>query len=446
MAPTFPLHLTHFENYMLKDDRPSNPMTFVVRFEFSGKAEPDALNQSLEFALERHPLLRAIVGPAKRGADCWIASEAKAEINWGSLQDPFDCPSGEYIDLRREPGLRLWVRGDESRSILLAQFHHAACDGIGSYQFLGDLLWKYAKLTSDAELPDLPELDPVALRSRAAASYAVENFRKPNGKFRGELGEFWNLAVRQQTPLTPMKRFAPPASECSFPGIFSHSFGKKEYKSIRLAAQEKGQTTNECLIEHLFAAIYDWNCQNGRSEKRQRLAVMVPMDLRQPENETFSATNCVTYAMLRRPSRELTDRSKFSESLGHQMSVLKRQRHSSSIMNICASMRRFPRIAQFALNRTHCLASAVLSNTGDPTRSFYIDFPREGGKLRCGNLLLESVAGVPPMRTQTNVTVSVFTYCRVLQLSVRCNPNQFSDADTQAFLRLYVKHISSEIS
>ncbi|MEZ6077778.1 MAG: hypothetical protein R3C56_19535 [Pirellulaceae bacterium] len=42
-ARLFPLYLTPFEEYMLWDDRTDYPMTFVVKMEFDGKLNRDAI-------------------------------------------------------------------------------------------------------------------------------------------------------------------------------------------------------------------------------------------------------------------------------------------------------------------------------------------------------------------------------------------------------------------
>ncbi|MFO0939515.1 MAG: hypothetical protein U0930_01990 [Pirellulales bacterium] len=72
-----------------------------------------------------------------------------------------------------------------------------------------------------------------------------------------------------------------------------------------------------------------------------------------------------------------------------------------------------------------------------------MQFPREGSLIRCGNLLLEDIRGVPPMRIHTRVTVSVFTYRRVLKLCMRCDPNCFDTEATGRLLSMYRSEIES---
>ena len=437
MARTFPLHLTHFEKYMLNDDGAEYPMTFVVQFIFSGKIQRDALDSAYQLALKRHPLLRAVVQPAKRKSDCWVAYKGTQEISWGRIDEQLEFQAGQAIDLRQEPGVRLWVRQNDERAVLTGQFHHSTCDGIGSYQFLGDLLWFYARAVGAEGLEELPELDPMALRNRGIASYDPDKFRLPNGKFRNEWGEFFKLSFARVESIRSAK--TPEHDSVTFPGIQSHAFSKSEYKQVRLAAQSVGQTTNEAILTALFEAVHQWNCDRIGRTHQQPLCVMVPMDLRENRVQPSSAMNCVTYALLRRSSEDLEHQQEFAETLAQEMTHLKQARHTTSLMNLIAASSKLPRVfTSFLLKRNRCLASAVLSNTGDPTRSFLADLPKERGVTKAGNLILEDIVGVPPMRRNTNVTMSIFTYRRSLKICLRCSPKLFSDQDAGDLLKLLV--------
>lgn len=445
MARTFPLYLTHFEKYMLNDDSVDYPMTFVVQFSLTGPLQREALDAAFAKALERHPLLRAIVQPAKRGADCWVSYEGKQQINWGDIDEPLEPESGEFINLREVPGLRIWVRTNGQESVMTGQFHHSACDGIGSYQFLGDMLWFYGQALGETDLPELPELDVTALRNRGVASYNPENFRMPNGKFRNEVGYYLKLNFGRTTPIARPSKSAPKTT--TYPNIQSHTFSKAEYKQIRLEAQKHGQTTNEAILEALFETARDWNTERGGKQRKQSLCVMVPMDLREKRDTPFSAINCVTYALLRGTSQQMKDREEFGDWLVQEMTRLKQSRHSSQLMNLVASSsNQHPFFTKFLLKRNHCLASAVLSNTGDPTRSFSVDLPRESGAVKIGGLVLDDISGVPPMRRNTNATLSIFTYKRSLKLCLRCTPKLFTGQETATFLNQLVNNLESKVA
>ena len=440
----FPLHMTSFEHYMFVDDRSAHPMTFVVQLHMSGQLDREAFSDAVEASLTRHPLLNAIIGPGKGGKDCWIkAKDLKPFLDWGALDDPVQFPDSEFIDLRAETGLRIFVRHDNDSAVITAQFHHATCDGIGSYQYLGDLLYEYA-IRTGADLPPQADLPYKRLKDRGRISYDMNNFRTPDGK----IMKMWDEALRfmkmSNVALKPEKK-KKSGYRAAFPCIESFEFDKAQYKALRHSAQEKGQIINDLLLEKLFLTLSQWESKASWFSQRRHVCVMMPMNLREPTDNDISACNAVSQSFVRYHRRDLKDSKAFRSALGNEVLKLKHDRARIPFMHMMAGGHYFyPKTLKFCLDFKKCLATAILSNTGDPTKQFLTSFPKEGGQLRCGNLLLTDVGGVPPMRPGTNATISIFTYKRLLKICVRCDPNQFSQEDTRALLEMYVDNIRTE--
>lgn len=438
----FPMHLTPFETYMLMDDRPEYPMTFIVQLGFSGEVHREIFEESIDLALQRHPLLRAIVQPAKQDRDCWVCAKGiKPYLHWGPLNEPISFQRKEFINIREELGLRIWVRSSSEYSVVTFQFHHATTDGIGSYQYIGDLLYFYASKSGDDFDQPLPEIDQSVLRERLRSSFPVEKFVDENGKFRFEWRETAKMLLGSVAVLKTPTKTANGSGTTSFPGIQSHVFEKNAYKQLRLKAQEYGQTPNDFLLEKLFVTLHQWNSQNGISMFPRQFCVLLPMDLREHDTPDFPATNVVTYTLVRRPARVIRDHQKLVETLRVETTMLKNNRQGTAFMNMIAGSYRYQRTMKLILSGK-CLATAVMSNTGDPTRHFNVTFPKDQGMVRCGNLRLETISGVPPMRKNTRLTISAFTYRRVLKICLRCDPHYFSDADAKKFLNLFIAELS----
>jgi hypothetical protein len=433
----FPLNLTPFEDYMLWDDRPDYPMTFVVELEFQGQIDRAALESALVDALARHPLLQAHVGIGKGNRLGWISGNKPPQLDWGQWGLPIELKDGERIDLHREVGLRIWVRANAHQAIITTQFHHAVCDGIGSYQFLGDWLWYYAARLGQPLEEHPPPVDAKGLRARVKAAYDPRDFLKPNGKVRIEFSALRHFAFRSSIPLATARN----PRQGTFPSIQGTEFDKDQYKQLRHVAEARGQSTNELLLERLLKTIDSWNSRHGGSRAGE-YAIMMPMDLREPSDPNYSAANVVTYAFVRREKKSLEDEPKLIDSLREEMVHLKHHRHRSPFMNMLAAIQRVPTWMKRAVVRNRCLATAILSNTGDPTKRFHVQFPREGNRIRCGNLILEDIRGVPPMRCGTRVTVSIFTYRRVLKICLRCDPHYFDQELAGELLELYRDQIN----
>ena len=427
---------------MFVDDRPAHPMTFVVQLNMTGQLDRDAFAAAVEAALTRHPLLTAIIGPGKGGKDCWIkAPGLKPFVNYGHPNDPLEFPNGEFIDLRKETGLRIFVRHDDDNAVITTQFHHATCDGIGSYQYLGDLLYEYAIRTGASDLPSPADLPYKRLKGRGGISYNMNNFRTPDGKLMKTWDESLRFMKMSNVALKPAKK-KKSGYRAPFPCVESFEFDKDQHKALRHAAQAKGQIINDMLLEKLFITLSEWESKAPWFSQRRHVCVMMPMNLRAPTDNDISACNAVSQAFVRYRRSELKDDKTFRSALGNEVLKLKHERERIPFMHMMAGGHYFyPKTLKFCLDFKKCLATAILSNTGDPTKQFLTNFPKEGGQLRCGNLLLTDVGGVPPMRPGTNATISIFTYKRLLKICVRCDPNQFSQEDTQALLKMYVDNI-----
>ncbi len=350
----------------------------------------------------------------------------------------------EYINLRQEIGLRIWVRSNENKVVLTTQFHHAVCDGIGSYQFLGDVLASYAR-RSGVEISDPPPLaNP---RNRGRASYDVQQFLNDKGRARGEKKQAAKIWFGRNATITgSWKKPNLASATYPFPGILSFEFDKNEHRQLRHAAQSRGQMLNDLLLEKLFESLDLWTKQRSSwSSSGQKICVMMPLDLREPGQATVPASNIVTYAFIRRGRKMIEQPERLKESLGKETLLLKHQRHQTSFMNLIVGSMRYHRLLKIVLSRNHCLATTILSNTGDPTKRFLVDLPRENGMVRAGGLLLTSVSGVPPMRIKTRATISIFTYRRTLKICMRCDPHFFDLDDTQDLLDQYIERIKLEI-
>jgi hypothetical protein len=106
---TFPLPLTPFERYYLADDSPEYPTTIPVDVLLSGPLEEAAFRRALARNVARHPLLHALVADGQSGLE-WVGFPGEPFLDWAEAGTPIGHPDGEYIDLRKSPGLRIWVR------------------------------------------------------------------------------------------------------------------------------------------------------------------------------------------------------------------------------------------------------------------------------------------------------------------------------------------------
>ena len=442
----FPLHLTSIEKFLWTDDRPRYPMAFVIQLALSGTLDRTAFEAALEGALKRHPLLTSLVRPAKRKARCWVASDgAVPPVDWAEDDVPVSCPHGEWIDLQHEVGLRIWIRQGPDRVRLITQFHHACCDGIGAYRFLGDLLALYGARTAGQQpAPTLHPVDLTRLRGRANGCMDLARSGQNARLTIRSLAQGFQIMGHGCTPLhRPKTGAGRPAAP--FPGICSSTFDRSQHQQLRDAAGKLGILLNDLLLLELFYTMHRWNSARRPRSPGRRFRIMMPVDLREIDDYETPAANILGYTLITCGAAQLRDRQRLAEGIREETALIKHDRLAKRFVDTITGAGNIRGLLPLLLAMPRTLATAILSNVGDPSRRFTARFPRNAGRAVCGNLTLEEITGVPPIRPKTRATFSIFTYNRMLTISLRCDPHLFALDDTQELLSLYVQRLRQHL-
>jgi hypothetical protein len=80
----------------------------------------------------------------------------------------------------------------------------------------------------------------------------------------------------------------------------------------------------------------------------------------------------------------------------------------------------------------------VLANVGDVRRRFSGRFPLQKGKWVAGNVIVEQIHGVAPVRPNTRASMSIGDYAGELSISLRTDGEAINAHDASQFLREYV--------
>ena len=438
----FPLRLSPIELFMIADDQVGYPMSFFIQLQFYGQIERGAFEGALDEALNRHPLLRAWIETGRGGFPFWVSAKGQLpDGDWGSEETIITCRHSEAIDLGREIGLRVWVRQGLQRAKVLLQFHHACCDGTGAYRFIGDLLAGYGiRTTTSGQRPSFGAVEPKLLRTRKHRPLDAAATPGRRGLKWLAIRECWKILARQPVPL------APPVTAhwrraADFPGFLSFSFARAEHQRLRDAANSWGVTLNDLLLRDLFLTLAHWNRRQRSVWQRPWLRIMMPTDLRSGEDYEMPAADMTGYTFLARTVRNCALPSELLQSIRNETALIKHRRSGAAFMDMIFLASQVRWLLPFFLSRNRCLATAVHSNAADPSRRFTARFPRESGQIVCGNLSLEEITGVPPLRAKTRATFSISQYNRRLAISLRCDPQLFRLEDTATLLDLYVERL-----
>jgi hypothetical protein len=293
----------------------------------------------------------------------------------------------------------------------------------------------------------LPTLDPELLKARGAFGLTRPTVREWTGHATVTAKEAWRLTTREPLSVElPAPHNGAATSSTQFRGLESHTFCPQEQSELRRVASEAGGTLNDMLMCHLFGAIIDWNTAQSGQAPRGWLRINIPTNLRRAEDELMPAANVMSFTFVDRHTRDCQGSRELLESIRAETEAIKRGRLGLYFIAQLAILGAIPGGMPLVLGRRRCFATAVLSNVGDPTRAFSTQFPRRDGKLVIGDLLLENIAGTPPLRALTRVAIGVTGYAGQLTLGLLCDRHGFDQEQTRQFLDTYLARIRQGLS
>ncbi|QDT18145.1 hypothetical protein [Alienimonas californiensis] len=477
------LSLTPVERFMLDDDRPSHPMTGIHELVVRGRLDDDLLAGALEAARRRHPLLCRIVDDSGR-EPVWVPAPADmtVAVDRAPAGTPRTHPLGHWLDVRREIGLRVWVRDEEPDADgtpvcrLSAAVHHSVADALGGITFLLDLFAHLSAALGGVPVPAPPDPERVLHRGQ---------LYEPSGLLpglpKGRLGVWGHLLIgarrmkRTKTlPLAPGSRGKPvsakppPGADAEAAGVppvdavsppRTVSFTEAETHGLRAAAKARGMTLNDLLLRDVFLTVREHNARYDNagatldgSPAAVRINVPVnlrdeadlPAALRRSQSRGvrgggLTVVNKIGMALVTRPTALADDPEALLRSVHEEMSwVRQTERGRRFVEAVLLSYRLLKRPPGGMFDGT-CYATAVLSNIGDLSRVIPPELRDERGRLHApaadpaDALTVTEYATGSPGRALTRATVLAASYGGRLQLHLRTDPEEIAPEDAAAF-------------
>lgn len=445
VSDVFPLRLSDFEYYMLADDRPSHPMVIVMLVEVSGQLLEREFRDSVRDLIRSQPLLSSRV--EKHGGD-WFWVEAPDQdagklIEWQqvSADDVLQfTPQVRCIDLRQSVGICAEVRASAERSRVAVHLHHACCDGIGAVQIVGELFARYGQRTSaaNARMPEfvVPDRAALRLRDQFDAITTSTNHRRSPGR---TVAKIARLLLRSPVTLTGS---VAPVVESGHVAIHRHVLPRSRHRALRAVAASLQVSLNDLLIREMLQLIRDWNAADGRASGRDWIRLGIPLSMRAPVHEHVPACNIVSYALVTRRMRDCDDPAALLASIHDQTGDVLFHREGIVCLKLFKWLRRVPGAMSLFLKGKSCLSTLVLANVGDLRRRFNGRFPLQQGKWVAGNVVIEHIHGVAPVRPRTHASVSIGDYAGELSVSIRTDPEAFDRAASVRFLTEFVARLN----
>ena len=246
--------------------------------------------------------------------------------------------------------------------------------------------------------------------------------------------------MRSPTPLMPI----PPELHATslpedFPAPRTHEFAKKETANILAAARRLDVTVNDLLTRDLFVAVAQWRQQNSFGHDNDWLRFSVPVNLRTQADERLSMANCMGMVFLDRRPRDLADPRQLLTSIHEEMQLNKRWQLGLTFVLSADLLRRLPGALSRVARADKYAATCVFSNLGVVFGK--TPLPRRDGRIVAGNVVLEGVDFVMPLRPDTSVAVCVYTYADRLFVMMHHDPRVLSDDQSRCLLEIYLRQI-----
>jgi hypothetical protein len=378
-----------------------------------------------------------------RGGREWYLPEQAPKItcHWQGWQEDLSMPDGEYLDLSHTPGLRVWMQEADGQIRWTCQFHHACCDGVGAFRFLGDWLAAYeAESRGGQAEPKWQPIDAEVLRHRGRPRW----FTSTEPVSRWQVARSWIREATHWLSRKPAPLRAEGESQANigpYPGLQHRVFSAETTKRLLLHAKTLGVSLNDWLLCGLFQTLAEWNCPDNLGRGRRWLVVNMPTNLRLPNDKAMSAANAIGYAFLTRREGECHDGSALLESLSQETRAIVNWNLGQYFLDALVIGERLPGIVRWFTARPRPFATTVFSNIGDIARRFRVRLPRQNGKLRAGDLVLESFLGIPPLRPGTRAAFLASIYGGQLSLCLRRDPQHLDEAASGRLLESFVGRV-----
>jgi hypothetical protein len=451
-ADLYPLRLTAFEKYCLWDETPKQPMNIFFELHFLDRLQVSVFEEALAAATVIHPMLVSTL--QERGGDWYWQHQPQfrhklfREIDHPILSDGRPRP----LDLSTAPGIRFWYREQPNgHSRVAFQLHHAVADAVGCRRFIIDALTFYAhatnpgKVDSSLRLPwsrvdlnllkrrddfsdsfDQPPSQPLTLWQRLKNAHYF-HFRLPQPLLSG-------------TPLR--QRTADIASQSdekveNIEPLEHLVIDRQTSEDILDKARLNQLGINELALALLFETCSLWNQQHGDRSENSRLRVLMPYDLRSRVDLRMPATNRLSYSFLGRTQRECGDFSLLLSTISAEIQSLKSTQLPLDFLAGLEAAAKHPKVTRWILKRSRNMATAVLTYVGDVSRGMQKYFPEEAGSRLVGDARLEKILGAPPVRENTNWSLSLCLNWGQICIAAAWNRESLSRQQCQQLMQLY---------
>lgn len=436
--PGFPLPLTAFEEYLLRDGSPAAPLEFFFRIHLGRELSRAVLATATAAAACRHPLLLARILDDDKGPPVFsfrhppTVDSLVVEVADATCPQPLSTPASPLVRLMLS---RPTVTGEQpAGAIILAQFHHVATDGLGAVAFLEDLLAEIARLQAEPRQPQsrLRRLEPSLLLTRGHYGLSLWRLLKmlPDQAV-GLAG------IRQFFQNRPLQLGAQSAQATDHPTLLTDatfSLPPSRTEALRHAAAAADVSVNELAATAIFQAVAPLcrKMQSTQSATRPDVVrLCVPMNLRRASDRKMPATNLCSMVFLdRTPSQIAAGPLSLLQSIHDEMALIRRHGLGLTFIFSLLLGRRLPGGIRGVVAGQPAAATVLFTNVGKVFRRRRTDAAQ-------ALPLVTAVEGLAPLRRDTPLAITATEHAGQLAFTFRYDHSQLTPADVAAAVRRF---------
>jgi len=454
----FPLPLSDFEFYMLTDDRPSHPMVFVMVVDVVGELTQSHFAQSLRELIAAHPLFGCRVEKLPGKGWCWVPFETVPDVlHWNAAAETATefVPAVERIDLLNQPGIRVRVVASTTRARIVLHLHHSCSDGIGALHLMGELFARYGQKTAESggKRPQFEPTEISKLLQRENYEVGEAATHRQKKSLRRVVGKISRLLFRFPVKLASSSDLEKAASEPQRSittdsiqhshAIQSRVLSKATNRALRAVANQRNVSINDLFICEMTLQIRDWNRRGGKRTDQGWIRLAIPLSMRTSLHEGMPATNIVSYALVTRRAEMCDHPDQLLASIHQQTSDVLYNREGIVCLKLFRVLRKIPGAMKLFLGAKSVFCTMVLANVGDVRRRFPGRFPLDKGRWLAGNVLIEQIHGVAPVRPNTRAAMSIGEYAGDLSISLRTDGLVLNAEDSERFLNEFLQRLQT---
>lgn len=438
----FPLPLTPIEKFFFWDDRQEQPLTSFFDLRFESSIDVGVFEACVQKVLDRNPLLRANI----TGDDSdlkWTLSDKTVRLLNLATDLPIVDGRIRPIDLRTEIACRFWYETTPDCSRVLIQLHHAACDGIAFRSVLIDIFHSYA-LATDGSSEDSQGHRMLSDRFRFTQLRDRFDFthlgdpKKVLSTWQ-RIKNAWYFHFQPPAPLaksTSTERVKEEQGGSSYP-LCNLMLDRDFSQRILQICQSKEYGVNDLAIAILFRTCYQWNRRHGDRQKKGRLRILMPYDLRGRTDLRMPACNRLSLSFLGRDYSQCDDLNELISTVHDELKDAKDTHLYLDLLNGFQIGCSWPRFMKWAVEKHNSMATVAITYAGDVSRGMSKLFPEVNELRRIGTASLFSIMAAPPARRNTNLSMALCINWGRICISAIWNRSVFNEQDCREFLELY---------